>query len=181
MNTHRIWILCLVMAGCATQGSFHGSQTASPPRTHRDLHPARPHSRTEPVAFVWESDDGGLSGGISAATSDGEAFSGRFHEMLSSTRLGTLGTFYNSWYDDWQGYGPFADPWPVYPEPEYIQYYSGNVVAQLRGDRGTLMRCYFELDRPEAGIDGGGEGRCQLSDGTMIDSEFSRTRLGRRS
>ena len=53
----------------------------------------------------------------------------------------------------------------------FLTEYTGKVVANLAGPRGH-MRCRFNLIRPSAGMAGGGEGRCQLPDGTIINAEF---------
>jgi hypothetical protein len=50
----------------------------------------------------------------------------------------------------------------------FITQYSGKVLAHLRAPSGEKMRCQFVLKRPEAGLDGGGTGDCQLSTGEDI-------------
>jgi hypothetical protein len=34
------------------------------------------------------------------------------------------------------------------------------------------MRCRFQLDKPAAGMSGGGQGQCTLTDGRMVDAVF---------
>ena len=47
-----------------------------------------------------------------------------------------------------------------------------HIVSTLDGDRGGSMMCRFRLKEPGVGPDGGGTGRCQLSQGGFIDTEF---------
>jgi hypothetical protein len=42
-------------------------------------------------------------------------------------------------------------------------------VATLIGEGGLGMRCVFALRDPEAGLVGGATGRCQISDGGIVD------------
>jgi hypothetical protein len=44
-------------------------------------------------------------------------------------------------------------------------------VANLAGPGGQ-MRCHFTLFQPSSGMSGGGTGRCQLADGTIIHADF---------
>ncbi|MFH8654723.1 hypothetical protein ACH37Y_18655 [Sphingomonas paucimobilis] len=48
------------------------------------------------------------------------------------------------------------------------------MLANLTGADGQ-MRCHFRLMRPSAGMAGGGQGRCQLPGGTIIDATFPPT------
>ena len=47
-----------------------------------------------------------------------------------------------------------------------------HIVSTLEGDRGSSMVCRFRLKEPGIGPDKGGAGRCQLSRGGVIDTEF---------
>ena len=47
-----------------------------------------------------------------------------------------------------------------------------HIVSTLGGDRGGSMVCRFRLKEPGVGPDGGGAGRCQLSRGGFIDTQF---------
>ena len=47
-----------------------------------------------------------------------------------------------------------------------------HIVSTLEGDRGGSMVCRFRLNAPGVGPDSGGTGRCQLSQGGFIDTQF---------
>ena len=53
--------------------------------------------------------------------------------------------------------------------PHAAEYH---IVSTLTGDRGGSMICRFKLNEPGVGPDGGGAGRCQLSRGGFIDTQF---------
>lgn len=48
----------------------------------------------------------------------------------------------------------------------------GKVVASLTGDQDHVMRCRFDLLEPGRGMDGGGLGECQTSNGGVISVSF---------
>ncbi|MEA3003178.1 MAG: hypothetical protein QOH81_1966 [Sphingomonadales bacterium] len=52
-----------------------------------------------------------------------------------------------------------------------MTHYTGRVPANLEGPGGR-MRCRFTLMRPSVGMAGGGQRRCQLPNGTIIDADF---------
>jgi hypothetical protein len=47
-----------------------------------------------------------------------------------------------------------------------------HMVSTLVGDRGGSMVCRFRLNEPGVGPDRGGSGRCELSQGGLIDTKF---------
>jgi|GraSoiStandDraft_41_1057321.scaffolds.fasta_scaffold690582_2 hypothetical protein len=47
-----------------------------------------------------------------------------------------------------------------------------HIVSTLEGDRGGTMVCRFKLNAPGVGPDGGGTGRCEVSQGGSIDAQF---------
>ena len=47
-----------------------------------------------------------------------------------------------------------------------------HMVGTLDGDRGGTMVCRFKLKEPGVGPDGGGTGKCDLSQGGSIDAQF---------
>ncbi len=49
---------------------------------------------------------------------------------------------------------------------------SSETQAQLISNRGNTMECQFQLSRPDSGIDGGGIGHCQTSNGQNIVMTF---------
>ena len=110
----------------------------------------------ESVNFQFEETGIG-HGKLTATLSDGETFKGRFAEESSSgfvTGFDTSGTI-------------------VRKEAfEAVESYSGNIEAILFGNKGHTMRCKFRADNSLMGLPSGGEGRCQVSDGRVIDVQF---------
>ena len=47
-----------------------------------------------------------------------------------------------------------------------------HMVINLTGDRGGSMVCRFKLNEPGVGPDGGGTGRCDVSEGSVIEVKF---------
>jgi len=113
----------------------------------------------ESVNFQFE--DGGLgSGKLRTTLSDGETFKGRFAEESSS---GFVTGF------DTEGTGATI----VHGETfETVESYSGNIDAILFGNKGHTMKCRFRAANSLIGLSSGGEGRCQVSDGRVIDVQF---------
>ena len=113
----------------------------------------------ESVNFQFE-DTGIGHGTLRAAFSGGETFKGRFADESSSGFITTFDTE-----------GPKATI--VHREEfEAVESYSGNVEAILFGNQGRTMRCKFRPVNSFMGLPSGGEGRCQISDGRVIDVRF---------
>lgn len=150
-------------------------ETTEPETTEPKTQPAPP-PKYERVVFTWESKDEGHSGEMKTTLpDDGEAFTGEFHQITETTSVAVVDVFYDTWYaDPWVGPGWMWDGgWGQYEPSEFIRYYSGHVVALLTGDKGNRMRCDFQLDDPTRGMNGGGQGECQLSNGDRITSVFA--------
>jgi len=113
----------------------------------------------ESVNFQFE--DSGLGTGTLRTTlSDGETFKGKYADESSS---GFVTAF------DMEGTGATI----VHAETfEAIESYSGNIDAVLFGNKGHTMRCRFRAANSLIGLPRGGEGRCQVSDGRVIDVQF---------
>lgn len=150
-------------------------QAATDPATRAD----RPVAKHEQVSFTWKEAKGkdkAHSGTIETTLPDGETFEGQYHEIIATTTIETIEGFYGSWYGD-----PWADwtwggAWPRYATTtEYLSYYTGHIVALLGGNRGTTMRCDFQVADATRGLKSGGEGECQLSNGDRITAVFAAT------
>jgi len=99
-------------------------------------------------------------GNLRATLSNGETFKGRFADEASS---GFVTGF------DTEGTGATI----VHKEAfEAVQSYPANIEAILFGNKGHTMVCRFRADNSVRGLPGGGEGRCQISDGRVIDVQF---------
>jgi len=120
-----------------------------------------------PVKFAWKSTDGGTSGTMSATLDGGQAFTGPYQQITSTVRSEDLDPMWMGWrsgWDDWAGWGPY-----------FSTQYSDRVIANLQGSDAQRMRCRFHLSDPLAGMDGGGQGECQLGSGRSVDAVFARS------
>ena len=145
----------MLLLGCASMGS--GTGKVSP--------------GDDPVMFTWTSKDGGYTGTMSATVGSGAAFSGPFLQMTSAVRTDTLEPLWTGWQRGWIDWGF----WGPYPDAVFARYYSGKVVANLKGPDGQQLRCRFHLNDAEAGLNGGGQGECQFNGGRTVDAVFART------
>jgi hypothetical protein len=71
---------------------------------------------------------------------------------------------------DWDAWDGVA----VYPETGMSTLYSGQVEANLASADGQRMQCRFTLARPASGMNGGGQGQCQLGGGGTVDAVLRR-------
>ncbi|AKH18703.1 hypothetical protein SUS17_3133 [Sphingomonas sp. S17] len=118
---------------------------------------------------MWKS-SGARSGTMTANLSTGATYAGPFFQITSETTIEELGPLWTGWGNRWRWRG-----WAYWgPTQSTLTHYSGRVLANLGGPDGQ-MRCHFRLMRPGAGMAGGGQGRCQLPSGTIIDATFPPT------
>ena len=113
-----------------------------------------------PVTFDWRSSDD-VSGTMTASFEDGRQFSGPYFEITPETQLDRLEPLWEGWNREQSG-----RHWQ--PGPGFVKHYSGKVLANLGAAGGERMRCRFSLVRPSSGLGGGGEGRCQFTDGIRV-------------
>lgn len=149
------------LAGCMT--TTYGSGTASTP------------SGDVRAMITWEA-RGARNGIMTANLSTGESYTGSFFQITRDTRVDDLRPMWYGgyWQRRWRGwYGWGYDPWWG-PEPttRFVTEYSGRVIATLQGADGKHMRCRFRLVRPPSGMNGGGQGECQLPNGDTVDAVF---------
>lgn len=146
----------LALSACESLPDF-GSGTASTP------------SGNLRANMTWDG-QGTHRGMMTADLSNGERFTGQFFQVTHDTRVETLDPLWYGWG------GPWRRPWRGWgywgPEQSFVTTYSGRVVANLESGNGTHMRCRFDLMRPNTGMAGGGQGRCQLPSGQVIDATF---------
>lgn len=153
-------LMLMVLTGCAASGIGHGEITTK-------------GGSSEPVLFKWKSMNGGLSGTMTAILPD-TIYTGRFFQITRQTRREVLVPMWDGWNEGWYDWPPYwGAPYPeMYGATQFITYYSGKVVANLETSGGRRMRCRFRLVDPRSGMDGGGRGECQLSDGRVINATF---------
>jgi hypothetical protein len=104
---------------------------------------------------------------MTAALNTGETYQGPFFQITHETQATDLGPLWMGWEGrwGWHGWGAWG------PDVAYATEYTGKVLANLQGPGGH-MRCRFTLMQPSSGMAGGGTGRCQLPDGTIIQADF---------
>jgi hypothetical protein len=117
------------------------------------------------VRFDWKAEDA-VKGNMTATFTDGAVYTGQLFQITSDTRLDDVMPLWAGWGRPWGGWAYWN------AGPEFVTHYSGRVVANLSDANGDHMRCNFRLVRPSFGMSGGGQGKCQLSDGHTIDATF---------
>ncbi len=121
------------------------------------------------VDFHWRGIDE-LSGTMTAGLPDGRRFDGVYFRITQELPIDRLAPLWDGWSEVGLGWRH----WRSQPGSDFLKHYEGKVVATLGMAGGQQMRCRFRLVRPRSGMRGGGEGLCQLSDGTIIDAAFSK-------
>lgn len=149
--------LPVALSGCTTEGTAIGEVES-------------PAGQSEGTAtLMWESDFADpVSGTISGTLPDGRYYTGRYYEITSTADEGDYADAWNGWGDywaDWPGDYGYAGDWN-----EFVTIYSGRVIANLQATDGKMLRCRFTLAKPEDGLNGGGSGECQGSDGQKISN-----------
>jgi hypothetical protein len=153
----------LCLAACSTTSSGMGGGDITRPRRHN-----------QPVLFSWQSDDGGLSGQLSA-TGPKKTFTGRFLEITIETTRASLTPFWGEWNEGWGDWPSGGGPWDAtYDWQRFDRLYTGKVIANLRSADGASMRCRFTLQEPARGMPGGARGECQLVGGEVLNAVIDR-------
>lgn len=123
-----------------------------------------------PVTFNWDSKGDVTEGNIQAALPDGTEFNGTYLQVTNQATSMEYGPYYGTWNDPMWGAA-----WYSGPESGFVTEYTGRVIAHLRAQNGTRMRCKFNLREPISGMSGGGQGDCQLSSNeTIFDARLNR-------
>ena len=149
----------LALGACATSGMGGGELV-------------RKGEGDQPVLFSWKSDDGGMSGTMTARLPDA-TYRGRFFQITRQTERRSIEPLWNGWPEgwyDWHYWGP--DAYEPYAVTQFITRYTGKVVANMRNDDGKRMRCRMHLIAPARGMAGGGEGECQIHGGGTVSARF---------
>jgi hypothetical protein len=148
----------LALGACTTLGTGSGSSSTG----------------NSPVSFNWTSKDGGVTGTMTAALANGSTYTGPYLEITNTAVTDQFAPMWAGWRTGWTDwpYG-FEGPWAY---DGTTTMYSGRVVANLVGPSSQRMRCNFNLADPPSGMDGGGQGKCQVAGGETIDATFSRGR-----
>lgn len=148
---HAAVLLCagIALSACTTMGVGDGSEAPG----------------GAPVSFSWKSKDGGTTGTMSATLAGGRTFSGPYLQVTSEARSDDFDPMWSGWRHGWSDWDTF---------PAFTTVYSGRVMANMQSGDGQRMRCRFYLNDPVQGMEGGGQGQCQLADGHSVDAVFPR-------
>lgn len=151
----------LALAACTTTGTGQG-----------DLQ--RRGRADAPVPFSWASDDGGISGTMTAVLPDA-TYTGTFFQITEQTESQDVAPLWDGWDSGWLDW-PDAG-WELdspYAWSTFTTHYTGRVLANLSSAHGGRMRCRLRLAKPADGMSGGGAGTCQLGDKSVIQAQFAR-------
>jgi hypothetical protein len=152
----------LLLQSCATNSSGAG--------VGQRLADSGSPSAGKTINFGWTSEDGGVTGTLSAQLDDGASFSGPFMQVTRETHLRHFDPYWAGWrhgWRDWPAWGPAGSG------PDLVTHYTGRVIARLQGPGDLRMRCVLHLKAPAKGMGAGGQGQCELSDGRKFDAVFS--------
>jgi len=141
--------VALLLAGCA-----HGEEAGTGTGTVVSRSAAVSQPASLPVRFSWTSNDGGLTG-VMTARLGSRTFTGRFqqaHEAVQTDAAAPL----------WRGRRPRWRDWAILGT-----WSAGDIVAKLSSPDGAQMRCRFYVPDPASGIEKGGEGECQEGSETI--------------
>ena len=140
------------LAACTTIGAGNG-----------ELRPAN-----TPVEFDWSSEDGSMSGAMSARLGTDASYTGTFLQIVQQESRLVPPPMSADAPGAWGGWGVEIS----YPPSDVRTRYSGRVEASLATPTGQGMQCHFILNAPVAGMHGGGRGDCELGDGRTIAAVF---------
>ncbi|MCV2368696.1 hypothetical protein [Roseateles oligotrophus] len=155
-------LAAMLLQGCATTSSGAGLG-------HR-MTDSVSTSEGKTINFAWTSEDGGVTGTLSATLDNGANFSGPFMQVTRETHLRHFDPYWVGWrhgWRDWPAWGPAGNG------TDLVTHYSGRVIARLQGPGDLRMRCVLHLKAPAKGMGAGGQGQCELSDGRKFDAVFS--------
>ncbi|QQR91589.1 MAG: hypothetical protein IPJ88_07665 [Myxococcales bacterium] len=171
--TFALWLL----GGCASAGTGTGElESASQQNRSSGAENGSATSTRQalgPVHFDWKSDGPSVvRGQVRAILPTGKIFWGQFMQVTSETVETDYAPYWRGWNPGWYGWNT---PWGTYGMggdgyyQRFVTHYSGRVIATLRAQDGTRMRCRFVLASPSNGLAGSGQGDCQLSTGEQIN------------
>ncbi|WP_439816000.1 hypothetical protein [Zavarzinia sp. CC-PAN008] len=119
-----------------------------------------------PVQMTYVQLPSGGESELAAMLPDGEKFTGKGVRVAEESRGSSVSFGFGGGFGWGGGFGSSV----IAPYDQTT--YTGELQAQLFGDRGRTMACRFQAARPSAGFDGGGIGNCRISDGRQIAARF---------
>lgn len=141
--------------------------------------PARwtgPNGHSQEVPFSFEASNAKMGKMYTTLGKGGEHFQGIYVRVEASTKGHLVTEVYNGWSSpEWEIWQKDADGhWTATAKSfgEFAHFYTGKIVASLRGNQGHQMRCRFTLTNPQADLLRDGTGECQITNGERIDLNF---------
>lgn len=117
------------------------------------------------VTWDWQGIDE-ASGTMTASLPDGRSFHGTYFRITPETSVDQLEPLWEGWTE--------SRDWPNWhPGPDFLEHYSGKVVARLSAANGEHARCRFKMSQPSSGLIGCGKGKCQLIDGSTLSASIA--------
>jgi len=166
-------LVLAILAGPDTAGA--GASNNPPGGTFEGRWKASASDETSrPASFSFHRQELG-AGRISVQLGEpGKRYVGQYLRLTGSRPLSRIRIFYTYWVsDDFDDFhvGPTGAPLKrrAVTLEQFQRRYAGSVVATMIGEEGGSMRCVFSLIDPDGGLAGGASGRCQISDGGVVD------------
>lgn len=161
----------LALGACTTTGFGVGEMTGG-------------GAAGQQVNFHWSSTNGGISGQLTATVAD-STYRGQFFQITQQTRNDVWPPPWPQAYGGWYPWSAWPHPSPrpyhyqypnfypypgLYPYPtmQLTTFFTGTVLATLMAQKDQTMRCRFQLADPASGMSAGGEGSCDLSNGSVV-------------
>lgn len=132
----------LMLVGCESTGTIRGISS---------------EGRSVQMDYKQEFQEN--DGVLKVTMQDGETFSGKFVQKSSSRSGDELAI----------AIGSSSNDSIIFNGSTTV---SSQAEALLIGNKGSTMKCIFQLSNPESGIDGGGIGSCKISTGKSINMTF---------
>jgi hypothetical protein len=139
-------------------------------------HWTAPDGRSEAVPFSFEAENSKKGLLLTTLGKGGEHSRGPYVRVEQSTKGHLVTEVYDGWSSpEWEVWHHDADgQWTATAKSfgDFAHFYTGKVVATLKGSENHSMRCRFTLTDSQAGWLHGGTGECQVSDGARVDLDF---------
>ena len=128
---------------------------------------------TRSVSFSYHREQIGM-GRIHVELPTGEHFVGQYLRLTGEHEQSRVERIFARWraegFDTFDE-GPAGKPWNRAESAldSFRRKHHNRLAATLISDSRSTMRCSFALAQPSLGLAGGASGRCQITDGSVID------------
>jgi uncharacterized protein len=178
-NRERDTAIHTAFPQCGGSGEPQAMVSGSDGRATTGMLPASwtpPDGPGQEVPFSFEAESATAGTMSTTLGPGGEHFHGTYVRLEKSTQGHLVTAVFNGWSSpEWEVWEHDSDGhWTATDVSygEFARFYTGKVLATLRGSEGSAMRCQMILKAPQKGLLGGGSGSCQISDGGRIALDF---------